>query len=56
MTSAEAHQLLNAAKRGDEVPESQITEALRATGDIVDNSPFAGYKTAWQWQQEKQAA
>ena len=56
MTSTEAHQLLNAAKRGENVTQQQITEALRATGDLVDNSPFAGYKTAWQWQQEKQAA
>jgi len=34
MTRTDAHTLLNAAKTGHPVTEWQITEALRATGDL----------------------
>lgn len=34
MTRTDAHALLNAAKTGHPVTEWQITEALRATGDL----------------------
>lgn len=46
MNRIEAHALLNAAKTGHPVTEWQITEALRATGDLNRRPPkqrFADY-------------
>jgi hypothetical protein len=34
MTRSEAHQLLNRARDGADVPEADITRALQATGDL----------------------
>ena len=49
MTRTEAHEMLDAAKRGERVDEAVITEALYATGDLARREPSPLTYTSRQW-------
>lgn len=53
MTKAEAHELLNAAKAGAEYTETEITEALMATGDVdASEYPVIHHKAVGCWERK----
>lgn len=50
LTSLKAHQLLDAARAGAKVSEERITEALIATGDLIDWRPTQRVMEAGTWE------
>ena len=56
MTRTEAHNLLDAAKRGELVTSDGITEALQATGDLARYEPQPVTYTSPQWTTQGVAA
>jgi hypothetical protein len=55
MNRSEAHELLNAAQAGADVTETQITEALMATGDVDESEyPVIHHKPVGCWERKHQ--
>lgn len=50
MTKAEAHALLESARAGANVSEQRITEALIATGDVIDGKPIRNHMPVGTWE------
>ena len=56
MTKAEAHAILDAAKRGGPISETQITVALRETGDIDGDEFIHIHRPAGTWERDRSHA
>lgn len=50
MTKAEAHTILDAAKRGEPISEAEIADALRTTGDIEWGESVHIYRPSGTWE------
>ena len=56
MNRTEAHNLLDAAKRGERMTSAKITEALHITGDLERYEPEPVTYTSPQWTAQVVAA